>query len=58
VTALKRIMAVLVLVMVIFAVSGATAFAAPPGPGSRQCSPGQSGNPNDPPKHPPSCPGA
>jgi hypothetical protein len=56
VTALKRIMAVLVLVMVIFTVSGA-AFAAPPGPGSKQCSPGQSGNPNDPPKHPPFCPG-
>jgi hypothetical protein len=58
VTALKRIMAVLVLVMVLFALSGSTAFAEKPGPGTTQCSPGQSGNPNDPPKHPSNlCPG-
>jgi hypothetical protein len=38
-----------------FAVSPAIAVA--PGPGDNQCKPGQTQNPNDPPKRPPSCPG-
>jgi hypothetical protein len=38
-----------------FAVSPAVATA--PDAGDKQCKPGQTQNPNDPPKRPPSCPG-
>jgi hypothetical protein len=55
-TALKRLLTVLVLAMMLVTVAASASFAGAPGPGSKQCVPGQSGNPNDPPTGPPSCP--
>jgi len=43
---LKRFVAVAVLVMGLVAAAAAPALAAQPGPGDKQCVPGQQGNPH------------
>jgi hypothetical protein len=52
----KKIMAAMIALSVLSVAAPASADA--PGAGSKQCKPGQTQNPNDPPKRPGSCPGS
>jgi hypothetical protein len=52
----RRALAVLLAAFMSLGIA-APAFADPPGAGDQQCKPGQTANPNDPPKRPGSCPG-
>jgi hypothetical protein len=54
---MKRILATVLAVAAIGVAVPVTAHADPPGPGSKQCIPGQNGNPHPGVKPPPSCPG-